>query len=244
MAMNFTCYTEWRQLPASADVLFSVAEASSPFLSRQWFATLDAATRSAGRSLLIASVVDDRRVLAMLPLVACEPGHWESLTHRYTPFYNVLSHEAHRQEALTCLAEGLGRLPLQSLRIEPVDTESREMREFRYAMHACGFDSWRRFSAYNWIHSRRKQSYDDYLRERPARLRNTIARKSRKLQRERGYEIRLFRGNEVESGLPDYHAAHAASWKANEQFGSLLNGMAIGLAAPDWTRLAVLYIEG
>ena len=242
--MKFTAYSEWRQLPASAAALFSAAEATSLFLSREWFETLHSATHDEDRTLLIASVVDDGRVLAMLPLIACAHGHWESLTHRYTPFYNVLADKGHRRAALTCLAEGLRRLPFRSLRIDPVDLESREMRELRLAMEACGFESWHRFRAYNWVHLTRQQSCDDYMLDRPTRLRNTIARKRRKLQREHGYEIRMFRGKGVESALADYHAAFLTSWKANEQFEQLLNGMAIALAARDWTRLAVLYAAG
>lgn len=242
--MHFTCYTEWRQLPAGADTLFSIAETTSLFLSRHWFETLHAATGGRDWSLLIASVIDDRHVLAMLPLIVHPNGHWASLTHHYTPFFSVLCDEGHRQATLACLAEGLGQLRFQSLQIEPVDIESGTIRELLLAMQKCGFKSWHRFHSYNWVHLTGDQSYDDYMQDRPARLRNTIARKGRKLQREHGYEIRLFRGEEVDPALVDYHAAYSTSWKANEQFGKLFNGMAIALAGPDWTRLAVLYAAG
>ena len=48
----------------------------------------------------------------------------------------------------------------------------------------------------------------------------------------------------MEQGLLDYHAAYSASWKANEQNVSLLDTVALKLALRDWTRLAVLYIDG
>jgi hypothetical protein len=53
----------------------------------------------------------------------------------------------------------------------------------------------------------------------------------------------MFRGKEVKAALSDYHSAYSASWKAYEQYAELLNALATNLSAPDWTRLAVLYID-
>ena len=61
---------------------------------------------------------------------------------------------------------------------------------------------------------------------------------------EHGYTIRMFRGDEVQEGLTDYHTIYSASWKADEQYASLLNAVTINLSVRDWTRLAVLYIDG
>jgi CelD/BcsL family acetyltransferase involved in cellulose biosynthesis len=82
------------------------------------------------------------------------------------------------------------------------------------------------------------------MAERPALLRNTITRKRRKLEREHDCDIKMYRGGEVRDALPDYHAAYSASWKAYEQYGALLDALAVNLSVPDWTRLAVLYIDG
>jgi len=79
---------------------------------------------------------------------------------------------------------------------------------------------------------------------RPSVLRNTIARKQRKLEREHGYNIRLFIGDEVPQAMPDYHTVYRASWKANEQYTSFLDGMVAAFSKSGWSRLAILYIQG
>jgi len=83
-----------------------------------------------------------------------------------------------------------------------------------------------------------------WLLARPARVRNTIARKQRKLEREHGYNIRLFTGDEVPPAMMDYNAIYQASWKAHELFGGLMEGLVSHLSKQGWSRLAILYIEG
>ena len=87
------------------------------------------------------------------------------------------------------------------------------------------------------------QSYDDYMAARPAWLRNTIFRKQRKLDREHGYEIRLFTGNEVPQAMSDYYAAYSASWKANEQYVDFMDDIVADFSRPGWSRLAILYVK-
>jgi len=111
-------------------------------------------------------------------------------------------------------------------------------------LESSGYESHQYFFFYNWIHRTSGQSFDEYMAGRPTQLRNTIARKRRKLEREHEHKIRLFMGDEVQQGLVDYHAAYSASWKAYEQYVALLDAMAINLSVPGWTRLAILYIDG
>lgn len=79
---------------------------------------------------------------------------------------------------------------------------------------------------------------------RPSRVRNTIARKQRKLEREHGYSIRLFTGDDLHQGMADYNTVYNASWKARELFGDFVDGLAQRLSGQGWLRLAVLYIAG
>jgi CelD/BcsL family acetyltransferase involved in cellulose biosynthesis len=66
----------------------------------------------------------------------------------------------------------------------------------------------------------------------------------RKLDREHGYEIRLFTGDEVPQAMPDYYTVYSASWKANEQYVEFLDGIVEYFSRPGWSRLAVLYVKG
>ncbi len=214
------------------------------FFTREWFETLHATAFEKGQSLLLASVVDNNSVLALLPLVGDDNKNWRSFNHRYTALYSLLLAEEKQAEVLDCLAEGLNKMAVNSLQLSPVSEDDIKLLNLQQALESKGYESHRYFLFYNWIHRTQGQSFDEYMAERPAQLRNTITRKRRKLEREHECTLRMFKGEEVQQGLMDYHAAYSASWKAYEQYVTLLDAMAINLSVPNWTRLAVLYIDG
>jgi hypothetical protein len=241
--MKFESYSHWRDLPESVASLFEHAGNESMFFTREWFETLYATTFEDGQSLLLACVVDESNVLALLPLVG-ENERWQSFNHRYTALYSLLLMEEKQAEVLVCLVEGLNQMAIDSLQLSPVAEDDRNMLSLQQALESAGYEYHQHFSFYNWIHFTQHQSFDEYMAERPAQLRNTIARKRRKLEREHEYKICMFKDGEVQQGLVDYHAAYSSSWKAYEQYVELLDAVAINLSVPDWTRLAILYIDG
>ncbi len=253
--MEFVCYTDWEQLPDSASALFEQGEKDSIFYSRPWFANL-AKTLDDDDAMLLACVIDsvvdvdsvvaENKVLAILPLIKRAGNNFHSLTHRYTTHYSLLltTQEHHQQQILTCLVQGLDQLPLRSLLLEPIADNDNGIVGLQQIMETAGYHCERYFRVYNWIYRVQGQSYEDYLAARPARLRNTISRKQRKLDREHGYEIRLFTGDEVPQAMSDYYAVYTASWKANEQYVDFLDGMVENFSRPGWSRLAVLYVNG
>ncbi len=241
--MKFEYYHHWHELPKSVDALFDYCSHQSMFFTHEWFEPLYATTFEDGQSLLLASVVDNGCVVALLPLIGVGKNR-ESFSHRYTALYSLLLAAEKQAEILTCLAEGLHQVSIHSLVLSPIAEEDSNILGLRKALESSGYEYHQHFFFYNWIHRTQQQSYDEYMAERPTKLRNTIARKQRKLEREHGYTIRMFRGDEVQEGLTDYHTIYSASWKANEQYTSLLNAVAINLSMRDWTRLAVLYIDG
>lgn len=240
--MKFVYYTDWQQLPASANALFEQSEKDSLFFSRPWFdnltAVLDAAT-----TVVLACVVAEDKVLAILPLVKSEGKSWNSLKHRYTTHYSLLLAQGDQQQVLTCMAEGLARLTLKAVLLEPVADNDSGLNRFQQCMDTAGFCCERVFRFYNWIYCVQGRSYADYMAARPARLRNTVSRKQRKLEREHGYQIRLFTGEEVPGRMTDYYAVYSASWKPNEQYAGFLDSMVARFSAQGWSRLAVLYVK-
>lgn len=242
--MKFVCYSDWDQLPHSADALFAQGEKDSLFFSRAWFENLTATGLVDDQTMVLACVVAGDQVLAILPLLKGAGHTWLSLKHRYTTHYSLLLADDDQQQVLTCLAQGLSQLPLRALLLEPVADDDNRIACLQRSLEAAGFSCERHFRLYNWIYRVQGQSFDEYLAARPARLRNTIARKQRKLERDHGYEIRLFTGNDVPQAMADYHAVYRASWKANEQYAGFLDGMVAGFSRSGWSRLAVLYVRG
>jgi len=250
--MKFVCYSDWDHLPDSANALFAQTEKDSLFYSRPWFENLLRALDD--EAIVLACVVDsveaENKVLAILPLIKSAGNNFASLKHRYTTHYSLLLAEPkHDQEQiLTCLVQGLNQLPVGSLLLEPVADNDNRIVGLQRTLESDGYRCERYFRFYNWIYRVQGQSFKDYMAGRPARLRNTISRKKRKLEREHGYEIRLFTGDEVPAAMSDYYAVYTASWKANEQYTSFLNGIIEGFSGAHssgsgWSRLAVLYVN-
>ncbi len=245
--MEFKCFKQWHQLPKSSDVLFSDAEKNSLFFSRPWFENLSTtAFEYHDQSLLLACVVGDNKVLAILPLIKRGKA-LSSLGHIYTSLYSVLLVKPQvgndQKKILTCLAEGLSQLPFENLTLGPIPADDQNMNLLQQAMESCGLSCMRYAQFFNWFHLLQGQAFADYMAERPSRLRNTIARKQRKLKREQGYQIRLYTGNDVSQAMPDYYAVYKKSWKKKEHFEKVMEGFISRFSRLGWTRLAILYVD-
>jgi len=253
--MKFACYSDWDQLPESANALFEQGEKDSIFFSRPWFENLSSALDDDEAMLLacvvesvVGSVVAGNKVMAILPLIKSAGNNFSSLKHRYTTHFSLLlanpEHDQDRQRILSCLVLGLNQLPLHALLLEPIADDDSRIIGLQQILETAGYRCERHFRLYNWIYRMQGQSFKGYMASRPARLRNTISRKKRKLDREHGFEIRLFTGDEVPQAMSDYYAVYTASWKANEQSVDFLDGIVAGFSRPGWSRLAVLYVKG
>lgn len=242
--MEFVCYTEWGQLPSSADPLFDRGKQRSLFLSRCWFEGLTAHALNDGERLLLACVMDRGRTLAALPLRTNDQGSWHALGGCHTSLFSVLLSDEGTQGIVACLAEGLRGLTWQSLRLEPVADDDPAINRLQQAMANLGIESQRLFHFVNWSHRLRDQSFERYFADRPSRLRNTVARKRRKLKREHGCEIRLYKDRHLDRALADYAKVYQASWKDGERFRDFVPALVRTTAAAGWLRLAVLYIDG
>ena len=243
--MKFVCYSSWDLVPDSAHLLFERAETESVFLSRPWFESLSSVAMDDELTLLLACVVAGDRVLAILPLMQGAGNIGYSLKHGYTPLYSLILAEDPQQAVLACLAQGLSQMAFTGLLLEPVGDTDPKLSGLQPALQREGFSCEHMFRDYNWIYRVQGQSYEEYMAARPAKLRNTIARKMRKLDREHGYDIRLFTGADVPGAMADYYVVYNASWKQNELTNTdFLNDFVAGFSRAGWTRLAILYIHG
>ena len=240
--MEFACYDDWEQLPDSVDRLFAQAEQESIFFSRPWFENLLENSPEESKGFLVACVIDGDRVRALLPLSRPEGEHCHPLKHLYTSLYTLLLDTTQQQEILACLIDGLRKLPVLSLQLDPVAEDDPNLQSLQQAMESQGFNCHRYFRFYNWIHRTEGRSFAEYMAARPSRVRNTVNRKRRKLEREQGYRIELFTDSDLDRALADYRIVYNASWKANEVFEPFVEGLAQRFAQSGWLRLAVLYI--
>lgn len=241
--MRFVCYADWGELPESVDDLFAEHELESIFFSKLWFENLVEHGLNKDQNLLLACVFEGEQAFALLPLSQEQEGHGHPLKHLYTSLYTPLIQSERQQETLSCLIEGLREHSIHSLQLDPVAEDDQNLQHFQQAMESSGYACHRYFRFYNWIHRPQGASFSDYMAARPAKVRNTIARKRRKLEREQDYSITLYTTHNIEQGFADYQTIYSASWKANEVFEPFVKGLAMRLAESGELRLAVLYIN-
>ena len=132
---------------------------------------------------------------------------------------------------------------MYSLRLAPVADNDNNLQGLQQALESVGFSCHRYFRFYNWVHRLQGEAFSGYMAARPTKVRNTIARKQRKLEREHGYSIRLYTCDNLQQAMADYHTVYNASWKAKELFGDFIDGLAASLSEGGWLRLAILYID-
>ena len=244
--MKFVCYSDWDQLPESANALFEQGEKDSIFFSRPWFECLAATALKDDHTMVLACVMVGDTVMAILPLMESAGNKaWYSLRHGFTPLYSLLLADDDQERVLSCLTQALSQLPVNGLLLEPVAEDDSKLNGLQRSLETAGFSCEHIFRHYNWIYRLQGQTYEEYMAVRPAQLRNTISRKKRKLEREHGYEIRLFTGDEVPRRMSDYYEVYDASWKQNEINNAGFQDCFVeSFSRAGWSRLAILYVKG
>jgi len=141
------------------------------------------------------------------------------------------------------LANGLSQLGFESLKLGALADDDETMNKLENALEHSGLTCSRYAEFFNWYHSLKGQSFTDYMASRQSRVRNTIARKERKLKREHGYQIRLYAGDDVPHAMVDFYAVYKVSWKPDERFKGVMDGFIASFSKQSWIRLAILYIN-
>lgn len=99
------------------------------------------------------------------------------------------------------------------------------------------------FQFENWYQPLSGISAQAYFDSRPSRLRNTIGRKMKKVQKEHGLEFRLYRhGVELQKGLEDYQIVYQRSWKEPEVYSEFIPHLLRKAANDGSLRLGILTI--
>jgi len=242
--MEFVIYSHWEELPNTADTLFCEAERDSLFVSQIWLKTLTTHGLDDDQSLFLACVTEDEEMLAILPLIKSSQGGLKSLSNNFTTLYSILISSLKPSHLiLDCLAKGLSQLPIQAIRLEPIDSKDAVMKQLQKRLQENGLQSQTFFRFYNWTHPVNNQSFKEYMKDRPAQLRNTIKRKQSKLSREHESKIILYKNSNINQAIHDYKMVYQASWKANEYFSDFTPALVQNLAHLGCLRLGILYIN-
>ena len=244
-------YQRLDALPQAHRALLGRVGARVYALSEGWFDNLLATALDEGDEVrLLAASGAGGEPLALLALRRAArgmyPGCLESLATMYTCEFDVVSELAHDvvqpvADALA-LAVASDRPVSPIVRLDSFDPAGPWFGALRRGLHAAGLLTQPFVHFGCWHESLAQLSLDGYLARRPGRLRNTLKRKARRLQRSGEARFAVATGPEsVEPLIADYEQVHARSWKPPEPYPDFVPGLIRRGARDGAVRLGVLY---
>lgn len=247
--MNVSVFESLGELPANLAAELRYPQQQNFFLTLDWFECLYA-TVLTGQLIPRVYVVESTAGTPALVFFGATTGGRKllGLTNYYAQEFGAVGLEAgDHNAALTALIAFIAAespswqsADFSYLRLdrEPGEALIAEFRRHGFMVHTS-------FQYENWYLDIAGRSFDEYYAERSSRLKNTIARKEKKLHRESSVEIRVYTDNdaELEAGIEAYTSVYARSWKKPEpyaEFSPALIRLCAGLGV---LRLGVLFVD-
>lgn len=136
------------------------------------------------------------------------------------------------------------RWPLIDLR--PLDADAAFTADLEHALRAAGYSTDRYFCFGNWYLPVAGRDYASYYASLSSRLRNTVERHRRKLQKAQPFDIAVHQapGPQLEAAIAAFQTCYAASWKQPEPHPRFIPELCAMAARNGWLRLGVLRIDG
>ncbi len=208
--------------------------------SAGWFETLSATTLSPGEQAVMAVLAEgDDAALAGLPLVERPDRSLRALTAPYTTLY---APPLGSPDAAEALARGLRPLVRGRLVLDALDPADPTVAGLVRGLAAGGLAAARYRHFANWHEE--IPSFEAYWAGRPSDLKETVRRKSRKLERDSRLRFACFTAPEdMADAAAIYETIYAESWKEPEPDPDFIGTMLRSLAEEGAARVGIAYID-
>jgi hypothetical protein len=132
-----------------------------------------------------------------------------------------------------------------SVRLDGLDPDWPGLPAFLRGIRAAGLLN-ERFSHFgNWHEPLRSRSWQDYLRDRPGELRESIRRRTAKIFRDPQSRFEMIADTaRLADGLAIYEEIYARSWKQPEPFPAFMGRWMTEAAEAGLLRLGILHVGG
>jgi CelD/BcsL family acetyltransferase involved in cellulose biosynthesis len=247
-------YPRFADLPEQASALFEHALSQRGlFFSLPWFMHLAASGLDSDVRLRLYGVraQSDGKLACVLPLREAAGRHGmrqlEGLSNWYSSLYGLIgSDETGQNQALAALAAAIAaeRPRWDVLDLHPLDPDDPSFDALLQALRSAGMATQRYFCFQNWYLDVAGRCYDDYAAGLPSRLKNTLKRKGRQLEKlgRARFEI-VTGGAHLESAIAAYEQIYAASWKSPEPSPDFMPGLMRLCAEQGWLRLGIAIVD-
>lgn len=259
------CFDGFAALPPAHRALLDAACRGDFFCNPAWFGHLMLHFYPGAHRVQVYALEQaaSGEPLLLMPLRACQIDYSAfgartlgSISHpeNYAPVAMIFSADVpDRERLLIHLLKYLRRggadssdLPVDLLRLWPVDTASDDGRILRRALRKAGFWVQVYANSYNRYEDTVGLSYDEYFARRSANLRYSVRRRQRALEKTGQLEMALYKGTDgLDEAIEDYYAVSLGSWKEAESMVSEDMLALIRLtAANGCMRLGILRVDG
>ncbi len=221
----------------------------------KWFEAYVMHVLEQPESSLMVAVVDDisNHLLLGMPLLSSAPSrlpvrYLSALANYYTSLFQPVSLTSQHslEEMVSCFVSALGDgLPKwDEMSLEPMARDTVFFRQF-----CCSLDAYRYPYAVtecftNWYLEVNGQSYEAYEQSLPAKLRNTLRRKQRKLAREFKSTLHIVHDDsDLDRFIHDYEVVYQKSWKSEESHPAFIRAIIQRFAKQGWLKLGLMYID-
>ncbi len=253
--MQGALYHSLDDLPQAYDGLMDAAGRANLYFGRPWFRNLIETTTDAGDELLLFGVADDDGRARALFIARRKPGNGffgTRTVETFANFYTMLAGPIVRPDEER-LVDTLGAL-IRTIREEcpdgsilslpSMDPDSPVFAALLTALSSEGFQTATEFGFGNWYEPTGGIGYAAYHDSLSSRTRNTIRRRTQKLEREHDVRYLLTDGShDFDEALAAYRQIYDNSWKIPEAYPDFIEGFLNACAEIGALRLGILFVD-
>ncbi len=234
----------------------SVNHEADFFTSFAWLNNLWTHSLSEEHDLYLYEIAQEGKVQLLLPLCSRKSGsRWGmprklcAAANYYTSLVRLMTYPPladSQQNMQQLVASILSETPRwDSLDLHPMDRDSAQFIEMKQACQHAGMAVQEYFCFGNWYLPVNGRTFAEYLDGLPSRLKNTLKKKRRQLEKSLALEICLFDGLAgLEQAIADYELVYRSSWKSAEASPLFIAGLMRTCAQLGHLRLGIAYLEG
>ena len=229
-----------------ASVLDATCNPCNPFASSVWLRHFVDQVATDDWSVVIPEANGDGTSLMLLYRDARMPAKCMALANYYASLYSPVASTARdRPRAITALVRQVTDLRprIGTINFAPLEADSSDTSILADALSEQGWYVHRYYCFGNWTLPCDGLDFDAYMATRESQLRNTYARKAKKLFAAGTLSIAT-RVDEVDAVMDAYDAVYAKSWKQMEPYPEFVRGWARRCAEQGWLRLGTVRIAG
>lgn len=252
--MEFEVICNWHELPPTALQLLQSQDRLRPFGGHRWYSTYTKNIRkdAKGRPLKERWLLLSQNGVALLLLPMQETttdGHRKltSLSNYYTPYFSYLSNEkADNSASSPALLSTFFEFSASYLNgFDSIDFRpltSTAAKELNQALGKLRFSSSQEIHTFNWraIHI---NSFEEYWSQRESKLKNTVIRKQRKIDKVGSAKFSIASSHTLESSIEDYLKIYNKSWKPSENYPEFVPELARVFQRSSMLRMGLIHLD-